>query len=150
MKKSYYNIGSIGFAFMITVIYGTLNAQTRTITGTVTADHKPLSGVSVSQQDSDQTAVTNEKGVYLLQVSDQNPSLIFRHPDYTDQKIAIGDKTVVNISLYQKIKTIEEVTLNAGYYKVKDKERTGSIAKVSAKELENQPVTNVLAAVQGI
>ncbi|MGE8514437.1 MAG: SusC/RagA family TonB-linked outer membrane protein [Chryseobacterium culicis] len=149
MKKSYYNIGSIGFAFMITVIYGTLNAQTRTITGTVTADQKPLSGVSISQQDSDQTAVTNEKGVYLLQVSDQTPILIFRHPDYTDQKIPIGDKTVVNISLDQKIKTIEEVTLNAGYYKVKDKERTGSIAKVAAKELENQPVTNVLAAVQG-
>jgi len=44
---------------------------------------------------------------------------------------------------------IEEVTLNAGYYKVKDKERTGSIAKISAKDIENQPVTNVLAAAQG-
>ncbi|WP_238584518.1 TonB-dependent receptor plug domain-containing protein [Chryseobacterium sp. Leaf180] len=39
--------------------------------------------------------------------------------------------------------------LNAGYYKVRDKERTGSIAKISAKDIENQPVTNVLSSAQG-
>jgi len=48
-----------------------------------------------------------------------------------------------------KTQTIEEVILNAGYYKVRDKERTGSISKVTAKEIENQPVTNVLSTVQG-
>lgn len=46
-------------------------------------------------------------------------------------------------------KEIREVVINAGYYKVKDQERTGSIARVSAKEMENQPVTNALSAVQG-
>nr|WP_305050891.1 TonB-dependent receptor plug domain-containing protein [Elizabethkingia bruuniana] len=51
--------------------------------------------------------------------------------------------------LVEQVKTIEEVVLNAGYYKVKEKERTGSIAKVSAKEIENQPVANVLSAAQG-
>lgn len=49
----------------------------------------------------------------------------------------------------EKVSHIEEVVLNAGYYKVKDKERTGSIAKVSAKDIENQPVSNVLSAAQG-
>ncbi|WP_367331089.1 SusC/RagA family TonB-linked outer membrane protein [Sphingobacterium multivorum] len=46
-------------------------------------------------------------------------------------------------------KVIDEVILNAGYYKVSKKEQTGSIAKVSAKEIENQPISNVLAAAQG-
>ena len=49
----------------------------------------------------------------------------------------------------EKVSQIEEVVLNAGYYKVKEKERTGSIAKVSAKDIENQPVANVLSAAQG-
>lgn len=44
---------------------------------------------------------------------------------------------------------IEEILLNAGYYLVKDKERTGSIAKVASKDIENQPVTNVLSTLQG-
>ncbi|WP_238592844.1 SusC/RagA family TonB-linked outer membrane protein [Chryseobacterium kwangjuense] len=47
------------------------------------------------------------------------------------------------------IHTIDEVVLNAGYYKVTGKNRTGSIAKVSSKEIENQPVTNVLSSLQG-
>lgn len=44
---------------------------------------------------------------------------------------------------------IEEIILNGGYYSVKDKERTGSIARISAKEIENQPVSNVLSTLQG-
>lgn len=44
---------------------------------------------------------------------------------------------------------LQEVTVNAGYYTVKEKERTGSIAKITAKDIETQPVTNVLAAMQG-
>ncbi len=44
---------------------------------------------------------------------------------------------------------IEEVIVNAGYYKVRDKERTGSIARIGVRDIENQPVTNVLASAQG-
>ncbi|UKB78591.1 SusC/RagA family TonB-linked outer membrane protein [Chryseobacterium sp. MEBOG07] len=44
---------------------------------------------------------------------------------------------------------IKEIVINAGYYAVKDKERTGSISKVTAKDIENQPVTNVLSTMQG-
>lgn len=48
-----------------------------------------------------------------------------------------------------KTGTIDQVVINAGYYKVSEKERTGSIAKVTAKDIENQPVTNVLSSLQG-
>ncbi|MBD8084662.1 SusC/RagA family TonB-linked outer membrane protein, partial [Chryseobacterium caseinilyticum] len=149
MKKSYNTIGSTVCAFMLTVICSNVKAQTRTITGTVTADNKPLSGVSVSQQGSDQTAVTNDKGNYILQVSRENPVLIFRHPDYAEQRKTLGTASILNLNLNLNLKNIDEVVLNAGYYKVKDRERTGSIAKISAKEIENQPVTNVLSAAQG-
>ncbi|WP_312336305.1 SusC/RagA family TonB-linked outer membrane protein [Sphingobacterium sp.] len=53
------------------------------------------------------------------------------------------------ISESSDIHTIDEITLNAGYYKVNKKEQTGSIAKVSAKDIENQPVSNVLSTIQG-
>ncbi|MDH6252460.1 TonB-linked SusC/RagA family outer membrane protein [Chryseobacterium sp. H1D6B] len=149
MKNSYYKIGGIFFGLMLTAVSTNTKAQTRTISGTVTASNKPLSGVSISQEGSDQVTTTGENGTYTLQVSAENPILLFRHPDYAEERITATNQTVVNISLEQKVKGIEEVILNAGYYKVKDKERTGSIAKVSAKDIENQPVTNVLSAAQG-
>ncbi|WP_412468743.1 SusC/RagA family TonB-linked outer membrane protein [Pedobacter sp. KLB.chiD] len=53
------------------------------------------------------------------------------------------------VKLRDKETRIEEVVLNAGYYNVKEKELTGSIAKVTAKDIENQPVSNVLSTIQG-
>lgn len=149
MKNSYYHIGGIFFGLMLTAVSTQSKAQTRTIYGTVTSSNKPLSGVIISQEGSDQVTMTANNGTYSLQVSAENPILLFRHPDYAEEKVTIANQTVVNISLEQKVKGIEEVILNAGYYKVKDKERTGSIAKVSAKDIENQPVNNVLSALQG-
>lgn len=151
MKKSYSNIGSIGLVLMFTVIYGNIKAQTKTVTGTVTVgeNQSPLSGVVVSQEGSDQITLTNSKGIYQLEITGENPSIIFRHPEYAEKKIALDGRTIVNLNLDRKEQSIEEVVLNAGYYKVRDKERTGSIVRVSAKEIENQPVTNVLSSVQG-
>jgi len=149
MKNSYYHIGGIFFGLMLTAVSTHTKAQTRTISGTVTSSNKPLSGVIISQEGSDQVTMTANNGTYSLQVSAENPILLFRHPDYAEEKVTLTNQTVVNISLEQKVKGIEEVILNAGYYKVKDRERTGSIAKVSAKDIENQPVNNVLSALQG-
>lgn len=149
MKNSYYKIGGIFFGLMLTAVSTNTKAQTRTISGTVTASNKPLLGVSISQEGSDQVTTTSENGTYTLQVSAENPILLFRHPDYAEERITATNQTVVNISLEQKVKGIEEVILNAGYYKVREKESTGSIAKVTAKDIENQPVNNVLSAMQG-
>lgn len=149
MKNSYYNIGGIFFGLMFTAVSINANAQTHTISGTVTTSGQPVLGVMISQEGSDKVTVTSENGTYTLQVSEENPILLFRHPDYAEKRIIASNQKVINISLEQKVKGIEEVILNAGYYKVKDKERTGSIAKVSAKDIENQPVTNVLSAAQG-
>ncbi|MCS3869467.1 TonB-linked SusC/RagA family outer membrane protein [Chryseobacterium ginsenosidimutans] len=149
MKNSYYHIGGIFFGLMLTAVSSNTQAQTRTISGTVTSSGKPLSGVNISEEGSDQVTTTSENGTYRLEVTAENPILLFRHPDYAEEKVSATNQTVVNISLEQQVKGIEEVILNAGYYKVKDKERTGSIAKVSAKDIENQPVTNVLSALQG-
>ena len=149
MKNSYYHIGGIFFGLMLTTVSNNTKAQTRSISGTVTTSGKPLSGVVISQEGSDQVTMTANNGTYTIKVSAENPILLFRHPDYAEEKVTLTNQSVVNISLEQKVKGIEEVILNAGYYKVRDKESTGSIARVSAKDIENQPVNNVLSALQG-
>ena len=149
MKKNFCSLSHLQLAFGFTLLVsGVAIGQMRTITGTVTENSHPVKGVSVFQEGSEEVAVTNAAGVYRVQVSGENPVIIYRHPDYPERKITLGSRITVNISL-GKEKEIEEVVLNAGYYKVKDKERTGSIAKISAKDIENQPVTNVLASAQG-
>lgn len=169
MKKNFCSLSHIQLAFGFTLLAsGVAIGQMRVITGTVTdnTNYKPISGVSIFQEGIDAVATTNSSGIYRVQVSGENPVLVFKHPDYPDRKVSLGDRVSVDVSLGKEKengdgidnengkknineKAIEEVILNAGYYKVRDKERTGSISKVSAKDIENQPVSNVLASAQG-
>lgn len=149
MKKILSNVGLVTCCVFFTAVYSQDKAQSRKITGQVTHRDQPLSGVTVSQEGSDEIAVTNDSGVFSLVITGNNPTVIFRHPEFAEMSVSTEGKTTVAVSLTEKIKAIEEVVLNAGYYNVKAKESTGSIAKVSAKDIENQPVNNVLSAVQG-
>ncbi|WP_423975557.1 SusC/RagA family TonB-linked outer membrane protein [Kaistella sp.] len=143
------NLGLVSGCVVFSAIHSQAQAQTRTVTGTVNNGEKPISGVVVTQEGSSQMTITTATGAFSLQITGENPILIFRHPEYGERKITTDGKSTFTIALTEKVKSIEEVVLNAGYYNVKAKESTGSISKVTAKDIENQPVNNVLSAVQG-
>ncbi|MBP0613954.1 SusC/RagA family TonB-linked outer membrane protein [Chryseobacterium sp. cx-311] len=149
MKKNLPPLYGAAAFLMLSAFCSHTRAQTLTVSGTVTHNGQPLSGVTVSQEGSTQATVTNTSGRYQLTVSGADPGLIFRHPNHPLWREEVAGRTVVDVELGAKVQQIQEVTINAGYYTVKDKERTGSIAKVTAKDIENQPVTNVLSALQG-
>ncbi len=150
MKKNFCSLSHLQMTLGFTVLCSSIAlAQMRTVTGTVTDNNKPISAVSVYQEDSDVVVLSDSSGKYSLQVSGDNPVLVFRHSNYPLQKLNVGNRTVVAISLSREENHIEEVILNAGYYKVAERESTGSIAKVTSKDIENQPVNNALAAMQG-
>ncbi|KMQ70224.1 SusC/RagA family TonB-linked outer membrane protein [Chryseobacterium koreense] len=149
MKKKFCRPAGITFAFLLSAVYCTVHAQTRTVTGIVNDGEQPLSGVTVSQEGSSVLATTTATGAFSLRITGKNPILVFSHPEYAERRIATDGKSIFTVALTEKVKSIEEVVLNAGYYKVKERESTGSIAKVTAKDIENQPVNNVLSAVQG-
>ena len=149
MKKILSTIGVVSGCLVFSAIHSQVQAQTRTITGQVNDGEKPIRGATVTQQGTTLMTTTSSTGAFSLQITGENPVLIFRHPEYTEQKMTTDGKSTFNISLTEKIKSIEEVVLNAGYYNVKAKESTGSISKVTAKDIENPPVNNVLSAVQG-
>ncbi|PPZ92866.1 SusC/RagA family TonB-linked outer membrane protein [Cloacibacterium normanense] len=149
MKKNLISLGYLPICLGLTMVVSShAYGQQRTVTGTVTSNQKPIAGVSVSQEGKDIVTQTNASGQYQLTIFGDNAILIFRHPLYAETRVTVGNQNAINASL-EKEKQIDEVVLNAGYYKVKERESTGSIAKVSAKEIENQPVNNVLSAVQG-
>src|SRR5690606_7475154 len=55
---------------------------------------------------------------------------------------------IVNVTLQEDISSLEEVTINAGYYATTKESQTGSIAKITFEQIEKQPVSNPLAALQ--
>lgn len=152
-KNSLYKARApILYVLFISLIYcNALFAQSNQptkITGTVTDNNGALPGVTITVNGTTQSTITDNTGKFALST---NPDAIltFSFIGYKEITTAVSGRTIISITMTEDATTLKEVTVNAGYYKVKDKERTGSISKITSKDIENQPVTNVLAAMQG-
>jgi len=63
--------------------------------------------------------------------------LVFTFIGYKEVAITVDSRSVIAITMVEDATTLKEVTINAGYYTVKEKERTGSIAKIAVKILKS-------------
>lgn len=120
-----------------------------TITGKITsADGTPMPGVNVLVKGTAKGTSTDSEGKYTIDANDGD-MLVFSFIGFKTVEVRVSNQTVVDVTLEEDVATLGEVTVNAGYYNVKDREQTGNIAKVTAKEIEKQPVQNPLSALQG-
>lgn len=126
-----------------------LNAQI-TIKGKVidAADQTELIGVNVIIEGTSTGTTTDFDGNYSLEVPDANSALVFSYTGYADQTVAVGNQTTININLSTASELLEEVIV-VGYGSKKKVDLTGSIASISSKDFEAQPITRVEEALQG-
>ncbi|MDI6034187.1 SusC/RagA family TonB-linked outer membrane protein [Flavobacterium sp. LB2P84] len=122
--------------------------QQYTITGTVRDSQGVLPGVTVSVSGKSTATITDYQGNYSITAT-ATDTLVFSFIGYTTLYIPIAGRTIVTVHLQEDATQLQEVKINAGYYTVKESERTGSIAKISATAIEKQPVSNMLATMQG-
>jgi TonB-linked SusC/RagA family outer membrane protein len=122
--------------------------QQHQIQGTVTDGSNPLAGVSISIKGKSNSTVTDYNGHYTLSAS-KDDILIFTYIGYRTVTVPVQGRSTIIISLQESTNQLQEVKINAGYYSVKNSERTGSISKITSKDIEKQPVSNVLATMQG-
>lgn len=118
------------------------------ITGKVSDAISGLPGVYVMIKDSSVATVTDLEGNFTIEIA-KGQTLVFSMMGFRSKSIIYTNQTSLNIELKQETSTLDEVVINAGYYSVKDRERTGSISRVTAKDIEIQPINNPLQALQG-
>ena len=125
-----------------------LQAQNAVIKGTVSDNVGTLSGVTVIIKGNTTGTLTDIDGNFQISAK-PNDILLFSYLGYQTQEVPINNRTIIKIKLQEDTTALKEVIVNAGYYTVKDKERTGSISRVTSKDIETQPVPNILATMQG-
>lgn len=152
MKIFYFKLNRHIISVLLGLVCATpLFAQTgKTVTGTVKDHNHLLSGVVVTEEGTQNSVRTDANGYYSLTLQHDDAKLIFEQLDFPIREEEVLNRSVINVSFIKEDGIqLKDVVINAGYYNVKDKERTGSIARVTAKEIENQPVNSVLDALQG-
>ncbi|MES2458345.1 MAG: SusC/RagA family TonB-linked outer membrane protein [Bacteroidota bacterium] len=107
----------------------------------------PLVGATVTVKGTNRVAKTDQNGAFFLSGIDEKAVLVISYIGYEPREVeAASDMGSLMLNLADA--KLEEVTVNAGYYTVKDKERTGSISRITSKDIEKQPVNNPLLALQ--
>lgn len=125
-------------------------AQNRSVTGKVTdvANGQPLSGVSITVKGSKTGTTTDGEGNFRLQLPTVARTLVASFLGYGTKEMAIGAGSMLNVALTRQESDLDEVVVVA-YGTVKKGEYTGSSAQVSAKDIQNRPITNVTNALVG-
>ncbi|MES2265522.1 MAG: SusC/RagA family TonB-linked outer membrane protein [Bacteroidota bacterium] len=92
-----------------------VSAQTRTVTGTVTAksDKGPLPGVSIRVKEAQAGTVTDANGRFSVSVPAGGKTLVFTFVGFTTQEVAIGDQTTLNVQLAESSQQLGEVIVTA-------------------------------------
>ncbi|WP_169472202.1 SusC/RagA family TonB-linked outer membrane protein [Pedobacter hiemivivus] len=108
-----------------------------------------LVGATISLKNGKKSTMTNQYGDFTLNDVDENGTLVISYLGYTTKEIQIKSKAYVgDIMLELSDSKLDEVQVIA-YGKTTQRYNIGSVATVTAKDIQQQPVTNVLLALQG-
>ncbi len=123
--------------------------QVMKITGTVTdaASGEVLVGATVLVENTTTGTNTNVDGLFAIP-GEANGNLIVRYTGYTQQKIAIGGRSLIDVQLQSESTTLDDVVV-VGYGVQKKSQITGAISSIKNKDFKDQPVANLANSIQG-
>ena len=135
--------------FLTVLLSGWVQAQTTTVSGTVTdaTDGTPLVGVTVLETLTGNGVLSGDDGTYTIAV-EPSASLKFSYYSYAGQVLEVGTETRLDIQLRPDFQDLDEVVI-VGYTSQEKKDITGAISIVDLEEIENSPYSNVLQSLAG-
>ena len=145
MRKQIYLLSMMLFFCVITT-WG----QNRNVTGRVISsnDNEPLIGVSVVIKGTTQGGVTDLNGNYSI-TAEPNSTLVISYLGYTTAEIAVGNRSVINVTLMEQTTAIDEVVV-IGYGTARRSDVTGSVSRANLNAMENASTVNLAEALKGV
>ncbi|MFT4032596.1 MAG: TonB-dependent receptor [Siphonobacter sp.] len=139
----------LSFVLLLTVVSNAF-AQGRKLSGKVSDEKgQGVPGVNIILKGTQRGTVSNSDGTYQLTIPDGPGTLVASSIGYKTQEIDITSQTELNITLIGEDKSLNEVVV-VGYGTQKKVNMTGSVASISAANIENRPVTNLSSSLAGL
>jgi len=123
-------------------------AQTRTVTGTVTdtKDGSVIAGVTVKVKGLNRATQTATDGTFSIGVPAGGKTLVFSFIGYQDVEMPVADNMAVKLTASER--NLNEVVV-VGYGRAVKRDITGSISRVTTKDIEDFPAPSFESAIQG-
>ena len=120
--------------------------QTKKIKGTVNDAFGPVIGANVLEKGTTNGVITDMNGNFTLDVQ-PGATLVVSFIGYTSQEIAVGNQTIINVTLKEDTEMLEEVVV-VGYGVQKKKLVTGATVEVKGEDIAKLNTTQALGALQ--
>ncbi len=112
------------------------------------ATNEPLPGVNVIIEGTSIGTSTNIDGYYELQVPSLEETLVFTYVGYQRLVLPIEGRSEIDAELMMEAISGDELVV-VGYGVQRRSDLTGSVASVSAEQIQNQSITNIEQALSG-
>ena len=123
-------------------------AQTQAVSGRVLgSDGSPIPGATVLERGTTNGTTSGADGAFSLTVQPQ-ATLVISSIGFTTQTIATAGRTSFNVTLATAATDLNEAVV-IGYGTQSKADLTGAVTQLSARDVENQPVTSFEQAIQG-
>ncbi len=130
--------------------FQTLQAQTSTVTGTITdAGGMPIPGANVVVKGTKTSTSSDFDGKYSIAVTNQSAILVFSYVGTASKEIPVAGLTTINVSLSANNQQLSEVVVTALGIKRERKALTYSAQTVSTEELSQARSLNVANSLSG-
>ncbi|MFC5976523.1 SusC/RagA family TonB-linked outer membrane protein [Flavobacterium salmonis] len=119
------------------------------ITGKVLDENGlPLPGVTVSLVGGNKNGVSDFDGQFYIELPSGKHTLKVSYLGYKTQEITVENQTSITIKMQPDLAKLDEIVV-IGYGTTTKRTTTGSVVKITAEDIEKQPVTNILQTLQG-
>ncbi|MEP6616381.1 MAG: TonB-dependent receptor [Ginsengibacter sp.] len=126
-----------------------LLAQSTVVNGKISSSTgESLGGVSVLVKGTNKGTFTDNNGNFTVTVPNPNATLVISSSGYTRTEVLVNGKTDLPIMLTASTKELEQVVV-IGYGSASKRDLTGSIVKISGKEVADKPNVNPVSSLQG-
>lgn len=139
-----------GLAFASGSVPDGLNLmQPKVVTGVVLDDEgNALPSVSVLEKGTTNGVLSDASGAYRITLTTVDQVLVFSFVGYASQEVAVGSRTVVNVTMVLSETGLEEIVV-VGYGTQRKESVTGSVASMRGDEMRDVPSSNITQALQG-
>jgi TonB-linked SusC/RagA family outer membrane protein len=122
-----------------------------TIKGTITDETgEIIPGVHIVVKGTSTGFISDSNGNYSIDISGNDAILIFSYMGYSTREVPVGDRTVVNVVLYEDSRLLEEVVV-VGYGVQKKENLTGSVVSVDMSTMtDSRPITSLSSGLAGL
>ncbi|HYK55744.1 MAG TPA: TonB-dependent receptor plug domain-containing protein, partial [Flavisolibacter sp.] len=134
------------------LLCATITWAQRVVTGQVLSNETkaPLQGVSILIKNTKTGTTTDENGNFRLPVPSNAKTLVVSITGFSSKEINLsGAQNNYEVALETNVQAMNEVVVVVAYGEQERKKVTGSIGKLSGKQVENVPFTSVDQILQG-